>query len=106
MIAATYGRTGELRATLDRAKDRALKCEREFDRFSSGADLSTADAQRQHRQLKADGTGRSGTANGRRNSLNGRSTASAWKSERTDDAHTAQLGARAALAFLALMLLR
>jgi hypothetical protein len=52
MIAATYGRTGELRATLDRAKDRALKCEREFDRFSSG-DLST-DAQRQHRQLKAD----------------------------------------------------
>jgi hypothetical protein len=38
--------------------------------------------------------------------LNGRSTASAWKSERTDDAHTAQLGARAALAFLALMLLR
>ena len=105
MIAATYGRTGELRATLDRAKDRALKCEREFDRFSSGADLST-DAQRQHRQLKQIGTGRSGTANGRRNSLNGRSTASAWKSERTDDAHTAQLGARAALAFLALMLLR
>lgn len=47
-------RTDQLRAALDRAKDRAAYCRRQFEQFAAGADTTQPDEQRRHRKLRSD----------------------------------------------------